>query len=63
MKTIEEMIQELPPEAQQEGREFVESVYRKYHRERRQGFKFNWEGALEDMREQYTSVERNRSGA
>jgi hypothetical protein len=40
--SIGEMVKELPLEFQHEVEDFV---------------KFDWEGALEDLRDQYTSVE------
>ena len=61
MKRIEErigeMVKELPPEFQYEVEDFVRFLLEKRTREPRGKLKFDWEGALEDLRDQYTSVE------
>ena len=57
MKKIEEMIKELPPELQQEVEDFVQFLLDKHARKPKGKFKFDWEGALEDLSDQYTSVE------
>ncbi|MGQ9628527.1 MAG: DUF2281 domain-containing protein [Anaerolineae bacterium] len=57
MKRIEEMIKELPPELLQEVEDFVQFLLEKRTRKPKGKFKFDWEGALEDLRDQYTSVE------
>lgn len=57
MKTIEEMIRELPPELQQEVRDYVEFLVEKRLRKPKGPFKLEWQGALRDLRNQYTSVE------
>lgn len=56
MKTIEEIIKELPPEAQQEVRVLAESLLARAKKPRRKP-RFDWAGALADMKDQYTSVE------
>ena len=57
MKTLEELIKELPPELQQEVGDFVQFLLEKQVKKPKGKFKFNWEGALQDLRDQYTSVE------
>jgi len=57
MKTLEELIKELPPELQPEVEDFVQFLLEKRGRKPRGKLKFNWEGALQDLRDQYTSVE------
>jgi hypothetical protein len=61
MKRIEErigeMVKELPPEFQHEVEDFVRFLLEKQARKPRGKLKFDWEGALEDLRDQYTSVE------
>ncbi len=57
MKTIEDQIRELPPELQQEVEDFVGFLLEKYGRKTEAKLKFDWEGALKDWRDHYTSVE------
>ncbi len=57
MKAISDMIKELPPELQQEVEDFVEFLLAKHRRTPEAKFKFDWEGALKDLRGNYTSVE------
>lgn len=61
MKRIEErigeMVKELPLEFQHEVEDFVRFLLEKRARKPRGKPKFDWEGALEDLRDQYTSVE------
>ena len=57
MKTLEEMIEELPPELRKEVEDFVEFLLEKRKPKPKGKPKFDWEGALEDLRDQYTSVE------
>ncbi len=51
-----EMIESLPPELQQEVKEFVEELRRR-EQEKREHLKLTWRGALRDLRDRYTSVE------
>ena len=55
--SLEEMLKILPPTLQSEVRDFVAFLLE--HRVKRQvlPMKFQWEGALKDMRDQYTSVQ------
>ena len=54
---IEEMVKELPLEFQYEVEDFVRFLLEKQARKPRGKLEFDWEGALEDLRDQYTSVE------
>ncbi|HID86246.1 MAG TPA: DUF2281 domain-containing protein [Anaerolineae bacterium] len=54
---IREMVKVLPPELQHEVEDFVQFLLEKRARKPKGKFKFDWEGALEDLRDQYTSVE------
>ena len=55
--SLEEMLRMLPPALQAEVRDFVAFLLE--HRVKRQvrPMKFQWEGALKDLRGQYTSVQ------
>ena len=56
-KPLEQLLKELPPEAQAEVREFVEFVIRKRQRQTKGQLRQSWAGALENYREQFTSLE------
>lgn len=57
MQTLQEMIEQLPPELQQEVRDFVEFLLEKRVRKTRKKPEFDWAGALRDLRDRYSSVE------
>jgi len=57
MKTIEEIIKELPPEAQKEVRDFAVFLLEKRIKRPRRKPKFDWAGSAKDLRDKYTSVE------
>jgi hypothetical protein len=57
MVITEKIIQELPPELQQEVGDFVEFLVERRLKTPRSKPTFGWAGALKDLRGQYTSVE------
>ena len=57
MKTVEEMMKELPTEYQKEVEDFIEFLLAKQLKKQRKKPKYNWAGAMKDLRSQYTSVE------
>jgi hypothetical protein len=57
MSELEEVIKELPPDLQAEVADFARFLMEKRARRPKGRMKLDWRGALEDMREQYTSVE------
>jgi galactose-1-phosphate uridylyltransferase len=60
MKKLSELVEELPPELQQEVRDFVEFLLEKrgYKKKiKNKDLKLRWKGALKDLKEDYTSVE------
>jgi len=57
MRTLKDLVDQLPPELQQEVRDFVEFLLEKRARRPRSKPKFDWAGALKDLRDRYTSVE------
>lgn len=57
MQTLEDFVGQLPPDIQQEVRDFAEFLLEKRRRRPKGKPKFNWAGALKDLRDQYTSVE------
>lgn len=57
LKSMEELFRQLPPDKQNEVRSYIEFlIHQQENRSRRQP-KFDWAGALEDLREQYSSVD------
>ena len=61
MQTLKELIEQLPPELQEEVRDFVEFLLErraaKLKAEKRGELKLNWRGALRDLWDKYISVE------
>jgi hypothetical protein len=55
--SIEEMIKQLPAELQKEVKEFVQSLLEKRVKQRRHKPTFDWAGALQDLKGEYSSVE------
>ena len=55
--TLEELIRELPPEFHQEAEDFISFLIEKRTRKPKGDLKLDWIGALQDMRDQYSSVE------
>jgi hypothetical protein len=60
-KELKELIDQLPPELQQEVRDFVEFLLEKKvlrsNREKKGELRLDWRGALRELRDKYTSVE------
>lgn len=56
MLALKELLEKLPPDLQQEVRDFIEFLLER-RRKPRSKPKFDWAGALRDIRKQYTSVE------
>ena len=54
---LKELVEQLPPGLQQEVRDFVEFLLERRARKPRRKPKFDWAGALKDLRDRYTSVE------
>jgi hypothetical protein len=56
VKPLEEKIKDLPPERQRVVEEFVDSLTARRSRKPRPKPTFKWEGALADLKDQYTSM-------
>jgi hypothetical protein len=57
-QSLEEMIRALPPDLQQEVRDFAEFLLEKRRiKPRRKHMRMKWAGALKKYRDQYTSLE------
>lgn len=57
MMTIKELVEQLPPELQEEVKDFVEFLLKKRAQRPNQIPKFDWAGAIKDLSDRYTSVE------
>jgi hypothetical protein len=57
MKTIEELVRELPPELQREVWDFAQFLLDKRARKRGRTLRQDWAGALRDYRDQYSSLD------
>ena len=55
--SLQEMIKILPPELQSEVRDFVAFLLERKISQKHLPMQFAWEGALMDLRSQYTSVQ------
>ena len=57
MQTLKELVEQLPPDLQQEARDFVEFLLNtKVHR-KQDKLRLTWAGALREYRDQFTSLE------
>jgi hypothetical protein len=57
MQRLKDLVEQLPPELQEEVRDFVEFLLEKRKTRQAGELKLNWRGALRDLRNQYTSVD------
>jgi len=57
MATLKELLEQLPPDLQEEAKDFVEFLLQKRGTKERGELNFQWRGALRELRDGYTSVE------
>ncbi|MCL0056074.1 DUF2281 domain-containing protein [Dehalococcoidia bacterium] len=57
MRTVNELIAQLPPDLQQEVGDFAEFLLPRLPGKRNGELKLDWKGAIKDLRDDYTSVE------
>lgn len=57
MQTLKELIDQLPPELQQEVRDFAEFLLEKKAKKAGRKLRQDWAGALREYKGQYTSLE------
>jgi len=57
LKPLDELMKELPPDSQDEVRDFVEFLLEKKRRKAAGKLRQNWAGALSDYKDEYTSLE------
>lgn len=56
-KPLSELVEELPPDVQQEVRDFVEILLSKHSRTPGKKLRQDWAGALRDYRDEYSALE------
>jgi hypothetical protein len=62
MESIEELMEKLPPDLQQEVRDFARFLVEKRAKPKRKKLRLTWAGGLREFRDQYTSLElQNKS--
>jgi hypothetical protein len=57
IKSLEELVKELPLESQEKVRDFAEFLLKKKRRKVSRKLRQDWAGALSDYREQFTSLD------
>lgn len=57
VQTVKELVEQLPPDIQQEVKDFAEFLLEKRRQQAKGKPNFGWAGALKDLRDDYTSVE------
>lgn len=57
MKTLEDLVRELPPDMQEEVREFAQYLLEKRTKGKKKFLAQTWAGGLKAFRDQYTSLE------
>ena len=57
MPTLKELVKRLPPDLEEEVRDFAEFLLEKWRKREKGEPSFEWAGALKDLRDKYTSVE------
>ena len=60
-KTLEELVREVPSEYRAQLRDYVESLLSRHRIQPPGKPEFAWAGALEELRDRYTSVELQHS--
>lgn len=61
MATLREMIEQLPPELEQEVKNFVELLLQRRAQSHRSHLSLDWAGSLQEYRGQCTSLELQRA--
>ena len=57
MERLQEMVERLPPDLQQEVRDFVQFLIERRVQKPGKELRQDWAGALREYRDQYTSLE------
>jgi len=57
-QVLKAKLEELPDDLKKEVLDYMEFLLQKYRKEeKKEKFKFDWEGGLSELKEKYTSVE------
>jgi len=57
-QTVKEKLRELPEDLEKEVLDYIDFLMQKHEKKaKKRKFKFNWEGGLSELKNQYTSVE------
>ena len=56
-KSLQELIQELPPDKLEEVKNFVQFLLTKRTQKQKNKLRQNWAGSLEEFREEFTALE------
>jgi hypothetical protein len=57
MQKVKDLIEQLPPDLQQEVQDFIEFLIEKKTQRKQKKLRLNWAGALQNYKDAYTSVE------
>ena len=57
MKSLDELVKELPPELQQEVQDFATFLFETKVRPKQSKLRLSWAGGLSEFRDQFTSLE------
>lgn len=57
MATIKEVVEQLPPELQEQVKDYAIFLLEKKIKKKKNKPNFNWAGALSQLKKQYTSVD------
>jgi hypothetical protein len=57
MKTLDQVLQELPPHLRNEVRDFAQFLLERRAAPKQRKLRQSWAGALSEFRDQYTSLE------
>ena len=57
MQKVKDLIEQLPPDLQQEVQDFIEFLIEKKTQRKQKKLRLSWAGALQNYKDAYTSVE------
>jgi hypothetical protein len=57
MKSVEEIMKQLPPDMQQEVLDFAEFLSQRRTKRKQQRLRMSWAGALKEYRDRFTSLD------
>jgi hypothetical protein len=60
VRTLEEVIRDLPPELREDVRHYAQSLLHKRAIPRPQKLRLSWAGGLRDVRDQFTALDLQR---